>query len=295
MSKRFLVRCTGFIGDILFASSIAKKLHEEHGEGTSVDYYIPFPQPKILLSMNPYINDVYDEYTFNPSIYIKIIDIPAVNQQYPATVQFQQAAQISNITPEFPVWTVDSYDDAALDMLVEVRKLGKPVVAWQSNWSEKTLRYTLEQYEARTEHGHRNIETIINILNDHVTLVEVGLPVGVTQHSDESKNPYLYAMTASVIKHCDWMIGGEGGLTNLSAAVGTPTIITTDHLYKQYGPLGNYHRLNRPAMGPLTYFPEGGHVHLNPFLTDVEVAHAILDCIGVPGAAQALNEWWFNE
>lgn len=300
MAQKFLVRCKGFIGDILFASSLAKKLHEENGEGTVVDYYIPLPQPKILLSMNPYIGEVFDEFTFNPNAYTRIIDIPAVNQQFPATWQFQKAAGIRNPTNEFPVWTVDTYDDEATKMLMRLRENGKPIVAWQSNWWEKSFLFSEAQYEAAVDRGkgygdgHRDIQKILDVLQEHVNLVEVGLPAKYTQHTEEAKNPYLYAFTASAIKQCDWMIGGESGLTNLSAAVGTPTIITTDFMWQQYGPKGNFHRLRRPAMGPVTYFPEGGHVHLHPFLTDLEVAHAILDCILQPGGSESVGAWWYE-
>jgi hypothetical protein len=296
--NKVLVRCRGWIGDILFASSLAKKLHEENEGEVVVDYYIPLPQPQILLEMNPYISEIFNEFTFNPNSYTRIIDIPAVNQQFPATWQFQKAAGIRNPTNEFPVWTVDTYDDEATKMLMRLRENGKPIVAWQSNWWEKSYIFTEEQYNAGVDKGqgfgdgHRDIQKILSILEEHVNLVEVGLPAKYTQHSAEAKNPYLYAFTASAIKQCDWMIGGESGLTNLSAAVGTPTIITTDFIWQQYGPKGNFHKLRRPAMGPVTYFPEGGHVHLRPFLTDLEVAHAILDCILQPGGTEAQGAWW---
>lgn len=281
MHSQVLVRCTGFIGDILFASSIAKKLVEEtevEGNSVDVDYYIPLPQPMILLTMNPYIRHVYKEFTFDPTIYDKIVDIPTVNQALPATIQFQQVAGVKNPSTEFNVWTVDTYDTEMEKMVAEIRSTApeKPVVAWQSNWYEKTLRFTEAQYTARTEHGHRTIEDILSVIEPHVTLLEVGLPVGVTQHDARSQDPYLYAMTASAIKACDWMIGGEGGLTNLACAVGTKTIITTDWFWKQYGPLGNYARLDMPAMGPKTYYPNAGHVHLDPYLTDTQVGESIV-------------------
>jgi ADP-heptose:LPS heptosyltransferase len=55
---KYLINCTGFIGDTLFASSIAKKLHEQDSMAV-VDYAIPLIQPKFLLEQNPYINSVY--------------------------------------------------------------------------------------------------------------------------------------------------------------------------------------------------------------------------------------------
>ena len=54
--EKILVKCTGFIGDILFASSIARKLKEQSNNIT-IDYSIPVAQPLELLFNNPYIDN----------------------------------------------------------------------------------------------------------------------------------------------------------------------------------------------------------------------------------------------
>ena len=51
--EKILVKCTGFIGDTLFASSIAKKLKEQDPFRV-VDFTIPVAQPLELLNNNPF-------------------------------------------------------------------------------------------------------------------------------------------------------------------------------------------------------------------------------------------------
>ena len=80
-----------------------------------------------------------------------------------------------------------------------------------------------------------------------------------------------YSNTASIIKACDFMIGGESGLINLAAGVGTKTIITGDWVHQLYGWNGCIKKIKEPKLGPEFYFPNDGHISLDPFLTDKEV------------------------
>ena len=81
----------------------------------------------------------------------------------------------------------------------------------------------------------------------------------------------MYGMTASIIKACDYMIGAESGLINLAAGVGTKTIITGDFVHQLYGYNGVLKKIQEPKLGPEFYFPNAGHVSLDPYLTDDEV------------------------
>lgn len=299
--KRVLVKCVdAFIGDMLFASSIAERLVAESTEPIEVDFYLRLPQPSILLEMNQSIHRVYTA-PVDERGYDSIVNIPIVNQNTPATVQFQLAAGVANTKTEFPVWTVDSFDPPAKDLVSRLRALGKPVVAWQADWKSKTAllelvgEKTTNVYDQSYHHASgasRDIDHIIRALDAHVTLVSVGLTEQFNQYTKESQDPYGYAMTASVIKYCDWMIGAEGGMTNLSSAVGTPTIITTDWMWKQFGPCGAMRQCPKPAMGPMTYFPNADHVHLSPFLTDDEVINAIVDIVSTENID--VHGEWFN-
>lgn len=270
---KYLIKCTGFIGDNLFASSIAKKLHEQDPTAV-VDYVLSIPQPLLLFKENPYINDVY-VYSADESGYDKIYMMPSVDQSKPATIQFQEFVGIQNPTTEFDVYTVAEYDEYAKIQIEAVREPNKPVVAWLANWKDRAYATTLDMYWKKIGGPHRDIDKIIVNLQKEFTMIQVGLPNGVSQLSLEASDPHQYAFTASVIKSCDWMIGAEGGLTNLACSVGTRTIITTCFIEQVYGRNGHVKQVPLPQMGPAVYYPTSGHTHLAPFISDDEVAEEI--------------------
>lgn len=271
---RYLIHCTGFIGDTLFASSIAKKLHEQDSNAI-VDYSIPLIQPKLLLEENPYINAVYMHHEQKPANYDREYKMPYVDQSEPATIQFQRVAEIQNPSLEFDVYTIDEFDQSAIEQLEEVRRPGTQLVAWLAGWKDRAYQTTLDMYWRKVGGPHRDIDKIVTTLDKKFTMVPVGLPCGVSQLTPSAQDPYQYAFLASVIKACDWMIGGEGGVTNLACAVGTKTIITTCFIEQLYGRNGHIKQIPDPQMGPAVYYPTGGHTHLAPFISDDEVAAEI--------------------
>lgn len=279
--QAYLIKVSGFIGDCLFATSIAQRL-KEIGWADRVDYQIPVVQPKLLMDRDPWIDDVYVQRDPPLNIYHKIIQVGQVDQNIPATKHMQAMA---GIPPElqslgYRVYQVPQYDHEEFERVESLRrKYNKPVVAWQSNWVERAYQTTPEEYEKHIGGPHRKIDEIIATLNEKFIMVEVGLPAGMTQHNTKAANPESYARTASFIKWCDYMIGAEGGLTNLAAGLGTKCIITTCFIHQVYGIKGHVRRIAEPQMGPQIYFPNKGHVHLPPFIPDEEVARLIIENI----------------
>lgn len=271
---KYLIDCTGFIGDTLFASSIAEKLHEQDASAV-VDYSIPLNQPMFLLEENPYINAVYLSHENKPNDYDKVYKMPFVDQSEPATIQFQRTAEIKNPTTKFDVYTLTEYDESAREQLELIRRPGTQLVAWLTGWKDRAYQTTLDMYWKKVGGPHRDIDRIITKLEKTFTMIPVGLPCGVSQLTPQAQDPYQYAFLASVIKSCDWMIGGEGGMTNLACAVGTRTIITTCFIEQLYGRNGHIKQIPKPQMGPAVYYPNGGHTHLAPFISDDEVAAEI--------------------
>jgi hypothetical protein len=197
--------------------------------------------------------------------------MPKVDQSRPATIQFQEVAEIKTPSTEFDVYTVPEYDESAKEQLENIRRPGTPLVAWLSNWKDRAYATTLEMYWRKVGGPHRDIDKIIVGLEKDFTMIPVGLPCGMSQTSREAMNPEAYAFLASVIKHCDWMIGAEGGMTNLSCSVGTKTIITTCFIEQLYGRNGHVKQIPLPQMGPAVYYSNHGHTHLPPFISDDEI------------------------
>ena len=283
--QKILIKCTGFIGDILFASSIAKKLKEQNKECT-VDYSIPVSQPLELLYNNPYIDNVFLDSNINEADYEIINVIPIVDQSITPPRQFQQAAGIEDVDDMFEVYTNPAYDYLAEQMYSEYKSKGIKVVTWLSNWEERSFLFTEQQYKAGVDvpnlgygGSHRDINYIVSNLNNNYAMLEVGFSNGVNQFSTGLNTAATYSFTASLIKASDYFIGAEGGLANLAAGVGTNTILTSDFVHQLYGWNGVIRKINEPKLGPKFYFGEGKHANLNPYLSDKEVVAKIKELI----------------
>jgi hypothetical protein len=283
-----LVVVNGFIGDCLFASSVAKGLKEKMGY-LQVDYLIQVVQPRFLLEADPWIDKVYwvnDD--SGPTLeYDNVIQLGAIQQDRPVTIQYQEQAGLSEQELAYKVNTVQLYDFKAQRKLNELtNQYPSKVIAFQANWEEKSFRFTKEEYWRGVDVPYkgyggslRDTNVIKQILLRKFIVIEVGFPIGVSQQVPIAIDPYKFAADASVIKVCDYMVGGEGGLTNLSAGIGTKTIITSDYIAQLYGPNGVLKKFKEPKMGPTTYFPDAGHSLLNPYLSDEEVGVHITNII----------------
>lgn len=284
---KILIKTIGFIGDNIFATSIAKKLKEKYGEDTIVDFHLSILAPFELIFNNPYIDNVYfvecDESKYNI-----IHQLQPINRQKTPIEQFQIQCGIEDIGTEYEVYTNKSNDRLINDVFTEYRKQKSLLVAFQTNWEEKSFLFTEEDYNRGVDvpnlgYGgkRRDINKIITALNEeqHLLLIPVGKPNGFDQKSTEITTVSELTLTASVIKNCDYFIGSEGGLSNIAAGVGTKTIITGDFVHQLYGWNGVIEKNEEPKLGPKFYFPEFGHVTLNPYFSDEEVINQIKELL----------------
>ena len=297
---KILVTAKGlFIGDVLFATSVAESLHRRILHSTSglllpthneVHFSLDLMQPLELLRLHPYIDKAF--YSDCEERYDEVIDLkPLANQSEPATIQFQQQAKIDRTHTYYSVFTNFSNDYAVDLAYKKYREGGKKIVVYQNNWEERTFGFTKAEYWrgqniAPVGYGgrRRNIQLVLDRLaaQKDLVLIPVGKEAGYNQRNADIYSSTSYAFTASLIKMADVFIGSEGGLSNCAAGVNTRCIITTDFIAQLYGANGCIGHSLKPAMGPATYFPERGHVHLDPYLPDNEVAEQILYYINNP-------------
>lgn len=280
---KILIKAIGFIGDNIFATSVAKKLKEKHGNDTIVDFQLSILAPFELIFNNPYIDNVHfiecDE-----SQYDVIHQLQPINRKSTPIEQFQTQCGIENIDTYYEVFTNKSNDKLIDTVFKEYRKVKKLLLAVQTNWGEKSFLFTEEEYKKGIDvpnlgYGgkHRDIDKIIELLNSETDLliIPVGKPNGFNQKSTEIPVVTELSLTASVIKNCDYFIGSEGGLSNIAAGLGVKTIITGDFVHQLYGWNGVIEKNEEPKLGPKFYFPEFGHVTLNPYISDEEVVSQI--------------------
>lgn len=304
--NRFLVRCRNIeIGDILFASSIARKL-KERNQQCIVEYDINYLQPLELLENNPSIDKVY--YKESRGLYDKIFDIMdgmhTLDPYKSAVSQFQQMAEIENYDDNFEVFTNTKLDYSIKKSMQELLKInywdsGLVKVCYVMDWDRKSFLFTEEEYN-RAEGGEdgtgygsgkRNVNNIIKPLTDNqnIILFAIGIDAKDSKQFPSINSTSKFSFTASLIKNSDYVIGPEGCLTNMSSCIGTRTIITTDYIHQMFGPKGirwqqeggdlNNLESRKPFLGPLCYFPNGEHIHLDPYLNDREVGEKVLEIV----------------
>lgn len=277
--KTALIKFVGFIGDNLFASSIPEKLKQDGFE--KVDVLLSIAQPFELIHNNPFIDETY---LIDPNkSYTHVFQLYPIHRQNTPCYQLQKQCGVSSPTDDFKVYTNKKVDEY-VSMLLQPYK-NKKIVAWMSNWEEKSFLFTEEEYKRGIDvpnlgYGgkRRNIKYIISELekNNNLILIEVGKPVGFSQREMDLDTVSSFTLTASLLKNCDYFIGSEGGLCNLAAGVGTKTIITGDYVHQLYGWNGVIEKNQEPKLGPKYYFPEFGHVTLDPYIDDIQVVNEII-------------------
>lgn len=286
-----VVICHGYLGDHLFASSLAKKLIEE-GHADKVDYVVGFPQVIPLLQLNPYINQILFDGTVTPSPqlhsrgYNKIIQLRPLSFVEQPCIEYQKLAGIQNPTPEFTVYT-DTLLDEKFKKELEPYRVA-PVVAVMNNWQCKAFRFTEEEYIRGIDvpnKGYggrlRDIPYIINQIKDRFVTIDVGAPENINQFQTATALPSTTRSLleeASLLKNCDYFIGAEGGLANLASGVGCKTILTSDFVHQLYGWNGVIRKIKEPKLGPRYYFSDG-HIDLDPYLSDEDVVKHIIQII----------------
>lgn len=280
---KILVKTMGYIGDNIFATSVAKKLKELHGDDCVVDFQLSILAPFELIHNNPYIDNVYmtpqDE-----SAYDTVHQLNPIHRRETPTIQLQKQCGIENASSEYTVYSNPATDSLMHDIFKQYRTDDNVLVAVQLNWQEKTFLFTEEEYKKGIDvpnkgygGNNRNIDFILNELNmdSNIMLIPVGKPNGHNQMSGDVTCVSELTLTTSVIKECDYFIGTEGGLSNIAAGVGTKTIITGDFVHQLYGWNGVIEKNEEPKLGPKFYFPEFGHIELNPYLSDEAVIEEI--------------------
>ena len=281
-----LIKVTGFLGDILFSTSVARQLKRED-KSLLIDYQIPLNAPYEILQLDNNINRVFiPNEEVDESSYDKVFTLPPCTQEDPPTIQYQKHCGVKDLDPSYNVEVPHTAIEVVSAMMKPHKQQGKKIVAWQGNWEEKSFRYTEEEYKRGVDvpnlgYGgkRRDINFLISELSRRYLLIKVGFDPGVSQNQIGLLTTGIFTYTAAILSQCDYMVGGESGLINLAAGVGTKTIITGDYVHQLYGWNGVIRKLKEPKLGPEFYF-ESGHVSLNPYLTDEEVVEQIKNIIG---------------
>lgn len=286
--NRFLIKCENLdIGDVLFASSVAKKIKQENPP-CEVDFNVNYLQTLELLSNNPYIDNVY--YKNNGSDYTTTYLINKSSHELDVSTsvvsQYQQMCGIKSFDDTFEIFTNQTSDyaiESSMKELIEIDYWKSDIIkmCYVMDWDRKGYLLDGSNERPNTRNAHSITEPLKT--NDKIMLFAIGIESRDSKNFPSINSSSKFSFTASLIKNSDYVIGPEGCLTNMSSALGVNTIITTDYIHYTYGPNGTRtdkaKKYTEPFLGPLKYFPTGNHIHLDPYLSDREVGEEVLKIV----------------
>lgn len=283
--KRALVVTHGFFGDILFSTTCAKPLKEQYGF-EYVDYLIGFPQVLELIKPNPHIDDIYmssvgPEPSYDHFALESTYDICQLREmtfEVPPPTQMQMDIGLKPpYNNEYTTYTNPELVSQYREQL-EDESDGKPIVCWGNDMYDRAFEYTEEEYERAVDVPYkgyggrlRDIDYMIKELSRWFHMVEVGVR-GKNQHQVERiKDERTVPEMAAVMEAADLYFGIEGGLVNIVAGTGTPTVILPEYHHQLYGPKGVIRQIEEPKLGPRYYFGSKYHKELPLYKTTDEL------------------------
>jgi hypothetical protein len=282
--------CHGYFGDHFFATSIARKLKEEN-QFDRVDYVVGWPQVVPFFERDPHIDVTIMSTMVGPqpvppahwdlNQYSQIFYLKPVTRFEPPPVEMQRLCDVQHPSPDFILYTNPEFDATVQEAWTYA---ARPLIAIMNpeSWRLKAFQFTKEEYEQGVNVPYLGYGGRLRDINKIISgLPYMGTFVGTLPNVNQFQmnTDTLLDLQASVIKQCDFFIGAEGGLANIAAGVGTRTILTSDYVHQLYGWNGCIQKVPEPKLGPRYYFPNDGHIDLDPYLTDEEVTSEIIQIV----------------
>lgn len=246
--KKYLISVTGWLGDSLIASSVAEQLYIENNN-ILVDYIIGFPQTKYFLESNPYINEVYVENNPTPypnyqkfiGEYDEIFSLPVNDLKYLPTIKFQKHCNIKFPKKEFYLY--HSFNKEIFE---------KPLIGICSTWKDKNENF-------------RNGIEILQKLQQLLPKYDFKLLGNNINQFEGANQVDGYIEMAKIMYNCEYIIGAEGGMTNLASGLKTKTICATDFSNALFGKYGRMYQYEDwyDRITPSAFFPNDGHINLD--------------------------------
>jgi len=269
LPKKHLVISDYWIGDTIKTQPVCQILKEE--DPTCVVTFITkWPQLYLLLSNNPYIDNVilYDD-SSSPIVHIpeeEALKYDSIRRSSgkpwtpirTPSEHYQLNCGIENPKKSFEVYTDPSYDQEAKKQLDEIRSKNpnKLIIGVDLSW--RGAKASTSKIEAI------DIWEILTPLSSKYTFIPIGLrPSGnhipsqiVSAKGNVKECITQFSLTASAIKYCDGLLASESGILNTAIGIKTtPIIYAKDFLYSLAGPNGKFGSSDTPEkfMGPEAY------------------------------------------
>lgn len=298
MSETYYIKTNGFLGDILFQTSIAKSL-KQIDRNNKIIFYCIRPQLWNILNKVPFIDVVTTKDSSSYDI-DEIITTQQYNNRNELPTLFHQTNANIPLHNRIKDFKLD------IDLSTNLKNDGIFRIGVPLDWELKSFNYTLDEYKRGIDipnfgYGgkHRDITYMLNSLLEkcnskfNVELIRLGLGCGhslipINEDALEFEINSYYSMSVD-LSNCNLVIGSEGGITNLSNALGIPTHTTTDFQMQLYGyngvlekvgvenDTGNEHL--QIGLGPFQFDDSGIHTYSKHIASDEEVVNDIFNKI----------------
>lgn len=250
----------GFLGDSLFAASLCENL-KKIGKYNRVDLLIGFPQTIEVLQFNPYIDNIY--LANNIGAYPTINDVPLdCDLSIYDTVY---STEHSKFNEKF----LDTYNkNFGLPQVDYKLNLHLPVMEFEFSTNRPRIAFHLDWAQRSFQSGGvpRDPHMIIDQLQGEFEIYTVGAQSHFENNDNKSHD---FLVECGFIAQCDIFFGFPGGMHWIAAAVGTPTITTSEHMMKHFTNTGDFNGIG------IDDFRQDFKLHASHHFNDVE--HTLLE------------------
>lgn len=268
---KILIVNVGFLGDSLFAASLAENC-KKNGYKV-VDLVIGFPQTFELLKLNPYIDNIYLNNEIGP--YPRLETLP--DEINLSSYNIVYATEHSVFSERF----LDTYNKKLnLPKLeynlnfylpkVEFEESPKKSIAFQVDWNKRSY---------QGDKKPRNPEYIVNSIREKYNVFIVGEN---THFNINENTPSNFLDECKYISACDYFFGFPGGMHWIAAGAGTKTITTSEHMLDHFTGTGDFKgsgidEFRNDFMLHASKHFDDQHILLDPGISDNKIIQYLLD------------------
>lgn len=236
----------GWMGDTLFATSIAR-LVKKHNPSYTVDFYLNhYPMLDLIANLHNIDNVVH---SFEG--YDRVFTMPHTN------------------VFENPLKTyISSIDINIEDVTFEYIPNSKPqiptYITYQADWQNRTK---------------LDVSFIINGLSKHIECIPIGKNTSITIGGQE-ENRILFNQTVDLVSKSKLHLGMLGGTNVLSSYLGIPTFTTLDcHYSSHHNNLSPDEFYEKIQIIPSVWCQSKKHIEFHPNINENEIINIILSKI----------------
>ena len=247
---KILIKPYGWMGDTLFATSLAKVVKTKYPT-SQVDFFLDFSPMEDLLSLIPHIDNIVTSNDGYDLIFTQ-----------PHTDLFKNPLFSQIIDIGFDV------KDYGFEEILFEKSIIPPQLTYQSDWQNRT---------------RLNVNYIINELSKYIKCVPIGKNTSINV-GDQKENKNIFNQTINDISNSQLHLGMLGGTNVISSYLGVPTFTTLDHHYYHFLEIHGltYDQFYQQIqITPSVWCKNKKHTEFHPLIKEDELINTILTKIHI--------------